>query len=160
MKLIPLTQGRSARIDDEDLIHLSKWNWHAHQENGQWYAKRWTRKSEGSPPRYISMHSFLLGCVADHRNGDGLDNQRQNLRPATKRQNARGFRRKRKGCSSQFRGVSWCQNAEQWRARIVLDGIETHIGLFAFEIDAARAYDEEAHQHFGEFAQANFPVVT
>jgi hypothetical protein len=87
----------------------------------------------------------------------GLDNQRQNLRLATNQQNCRNIHGGRG--TSAYKGVSAHQMSHRWRARLTVDGRETHLGMFDTEEAAALAYDEAARRHFGEFACPNFPSI-
>ena len=92
----------------------------------------------------------------DHIDGDGLNNQRSNLRPATAGQNMMN-RRKRWRATSRFVGVCWYPRREKWLARIYRDGTKHHLGDFSFEVEAALAYDAAAREMFGEYARPNFP---
>jgi len=104
------------------------------------------------------MHRLLLGTLPglepDHINGDGCDNRRCNLRFCTHSQNIMN-KRKRLGCSSIYKGVSWRKARRKWAAYIRVDGRLKHLGYFGDESEAARAYDKEARKHFKEFAKPN-----
>jgi hypothetical protein len=105
------------------------------------------------------MHRQLLGLTdpseqVDHRNHDGLDNRRENLRPCTNQQNQHN-QRKRAGCTSRYKGVHWDFRNGSWRAAIKAEGRTIHLGRFQDEDDAARAYDDAARRLFGEFALTN-----
>lgn len=145
MKSIKLTQGKVAIVDDLDFDQLSQHKWYALRNGRRWYAAR-----------VVLMHQELNGPRSDHRDGDGLNNVRSNLRSATRRQNAQGFQRKKKGCSSKYRGVSWNAATEKWRVVITVDGTQLYLGTYKDEEEAARTYDAAARQHFGEFASPNF----
>src|SRR6185369_4370410 len=91
MKEIQLTQGKVALVDDEDYEGLSAFTWHAYcNQNGGWYARSssLSRKNGG---KHLWMHRLILNCPngkqVDHKDGDGLNNQRYNLREATQAQN-------------------------------------------------------------------------
>lgn len=160
MKLIPLTQGKFAMVDDEDFDAVSQFKWHAKKLGRRVYATRSIKKPNGKYSLQL-MHRFLMPDVPeiDHEDGNGLNNQRKsNLRPATTQQNAQGFRRKSSGKTSKFRGVSWHKKAGKWRAYICLDDKHKHLGHFNSEIDAAKAYDIAARKYFGDFASPNFPI--
>ena len=105
------------------------------------------------------MHREILkppkNVETDHKDGNGLNNQRYNLRWATKTQN-RQNQRPQEGCTSRFKGVRWDKNARKWRACIKVQGKQVHLGFYSLEIDAARAYDNAALLYFKEFARTNF----
>src|SRR5689334_16735192 len=120
-KLIPLTRGQSAIVDDTDFEWLSQWKWCAlptHRKDG-YYAVRRTPNSNG---KLLFMHKFILGATTnqgDHINGNKLDNRRDNLRPATRKQNL--FNRckpnRKKPQTSQYKGVYLCQERKKkWSA--------------------------------------------
>lgn len=81
MKEIKLTKGKTAIIDDEDYESINSHHWYAKNSKGFFYAARTTGKR---PNRHcIGMHNQILGIKGvDHKNGKGLDNRRENLRPA------------------------------------------------------------------------------
>ena len=155
MKKIQLLHGKTALVDAEDFERISVFHWYAHFQRGRWYVVRTVGRKKR---RYL--HCEILGQRGiDHKNGDGLDNRRKNLRLASQQQNLRGFRRKIPGTSSQFRGVCWHKKAGKWMSHITLDYKFKYLGLFERETDAARAYDEAARRYFGEFASPNFGGV-
>ncbi len=98
--------------------------------------------------------------IVDHKDGNGLNNQRNNLRIATRGQN--GSNRRPKGGSSGYIGVSMLvirsgKNTYQyWRASIQKGGVKEYLGLFKNKVDAAKAYDKRAIELHGEFANPNF----
>lgn len=149
-KLIPLTQGKFAKVDNEDFDKLKDINWSFN--NGYAYHSR-----RGM------MHRLILGCnrdmLVDHINPEAtLDNRKYNLRIVDKSKNAMNSR-PRKGYSSKFKGVCWCNRSCKWRSYIVIHGKQTHIGYFSEEEDAVKAYDAKAKELFGEFARLNFPLL-
>jgi hypothetical protein len=106
----------------------------------------------------LRMHnvimSFLEGYEIDHKDGDGLNNQRYNLRVTTHTQNMKN-QRLRSNNTSGYKGVTWHKGAGKWYAQIQVDGKRTYLGLFTILEDAARAYDTAALEHYGEFARLN-----
>ena len=117
-------------------------------------------KHDGKTKR-VYMHRIIMGAKrgqkVDHINGDGLYNLRENLRFCTDSQNFQNGR-KRKGCTSQYKGIYWDKDAMKWRAQICSDR-NRYIGSFDDEVEAAKAYDAKAAEFFGEFAKLNFPLT-
>jgi len=157
MKVILLNHGKVTFVDDEDFEWLNQWKWHAKKYHRTWYAQR--GGFINNRQMTIFMHREILktplGKETDHKDGDGLNNQRENLRPATKAQN-RQNQRPQEGCTSGFKGVHWDRGSNKWRTHIKIKGKQIHLGVFLSEIDAAKAYDRAAYRYFGEFARTNF----
>lgn len=104
------------------------------------------------------MHREVIGVSdsreVDHKNGEGLDNRKMNLRVATHSQNKQNSR-KQVECSSRFKGVHWNINESKWQVRIQVNGQRVHLGYFDDEEIAAQVYDQAAKQEFGEYACTN-----
>jgi hypothetical protein len=152
---IYLTQNKVALIDDEDWELISQYKWYAEKQQNSsemWYAK--TNK-----PKSIRMHRLIIdaqnGEEVDHINHNGLDNRRNNLRIATKSENAIN-NRKRKKTTSKYKGVSWDKKQNKWHAYIHINGKKIHIGSFEDEILAAKAYDVKSLSLHKEFSNPNF----
>lgn len=153
---IPLTRGLVALVDDGDALAMGAYSWHAHPDTRTWYASRTIRYPDGSHSTQ-QMHALITGLtMVDHRNGNGLDNRRSNLRAATQSQNMMNIR-KFADTSSRFKGVNWDRDRECWRAQIRVSGRNRSLGRFTDEVKAALAYDCAARINFGEFAALNFP---
>jgi hypothetical protein len=157
MKEIKLTRGMSAIVDDEDFETLNQFKWFSQKGGDTYYAVR-SEYGEGKR-KAILMHRLILGIKdpkigADHKNGNGLDNQRYNLRPCTKSQNGAN-QKVRSGGGSKYKGVSWNAGYMAWGASIRYKGKLIHIAFYTREIDAAKAYNKRALYYFGEFAQLN-----
>ena len=90
----------------------------------------------------------------DHKNGDGLNNTRENLRICTREQNARN-RRSVSGSTSKYLGVSWCKDKKRWRAQISAYGKCKKLGRFKTELEAAIIYNIAARKYYGRFAKPN-----
>jgi hypothetical protein len=144
---IPLTQGKTALIDAADFSRVSAFRWIALRNGRNWYAMRWPG---------IYMHRLILGVrEVDHINGNGLDNRRCNLRPATRSQQMQNSR-KRLDTSSLYKGVYWDKTYGIWRAQIRINGRAISLGRFDNEVEAAKAYDKAAKEAFSEYARTNF----
>lgn len=158
---IPLTQGKVALVDNED-AYLAKVKWCASFHHLTWYVRRRVAREDGRPSTQM-LHRAVLGLtdprvVVDHINGDGLDNQRENLRVVSTSQNIAKARLRMTNTSG-FRGVTWDSPRQRWVAQIKVDYARKFLGRYYAAEDAARAYDAAARQHFGEFARLNFPEV-
>lgn len=155
MKEIYLTQGKVALVDDEDFEYLNQWKWCAAKGGNAFYA---IRMEPGNPRTLILMHQQILDFPeeVDHKDGDGLNNQRLNLRACTRSQNHMN-RRPKPGCSSRFKGVSFNEKCRihPWRAMIMVNYKRTYIGFYTTEEEAALAYNQKALELFGEFARLN-----
>lgn len=154
--------GRVALVDDEDYELVSPYRWHVWE--GSLAAPRRPHARAHTPTvngrrTSIRMHNLITGCVwVDHADGDSLNNQRYNLRTATRSQN--GANRDSWDSVSPFKGVSWESRDSLWRVRITVAGITRSLGYFHDEGDAARAYDAAAVNAWGEYARLNFKEDT
>jgi hypothetical protein len=157
MKKIPLTQGQFALVDDEDFEYLNQFKWYAQKDYDTFYANRKIRVEQGQ--KTAVMHRVILDVTdhnikVDHIDHNGLNNQKINLRLASSSQNSMN-RKSTKNTSSKYKGVTY-RRLNKWEASIYLSKKYKYIGMFSTEIEAAKAYDEMAKLHFGEFACLNF----
>lgn len=151
--------GQFAIVDDEDAERVLANSWcvarNGYVLRGETSAER---PSGARRSRTIWLSRFVLGMArddprdVDHRNGDRLDNRRANLRPATRSQNIAnaGPRYGRR-----YKGVFLDRQSGRWKARITVRYRPINLGSFGDERDAARAYNDAALIHFGEFARLN-----
>ena len=140
MKEIFLTKGQVAIVDDEDFEHLSQWKWYALETRNTFYAAHGiTIAFKKYQPQL--MHHLILdvpkGYVCDHIDHNGLNNQRNNLRVVTVRQNGQNQRTRK---TSVYPGVFWNKPNNKWCARIRVDKKIKHLGYFVNEIEAFQAY--------------------
>lgn len=158
MKEIPLTKSKITLIDDIDFNSVNQFKWHARKHRKTYYACRTIRLAGGAKASQ-RLHQFLLPGVVeiDHKDEDGLNNQRCNLRPATASQNKANRGKPLGDFSSRFKGVSWHRQIKKYRAGIMVDGKHISLGCYDSEEDAAISYDYAAKIYFGEFARLNFP---
>ena len=93
----------------------------------------------------------------DHKDGDNRNNRWSNLREATRLQNSRN-RKSFRGSSSKYIGVSWNKKSSKWQASINIrpQTNTKYLGMFTDETEAAKAYDQAAKTHHGDFARLNF----
>ena len=163
MREIELTKGQVALVDDADYELLSQFKWCARWSPNShgYYAQRMSRVNEGPPyRRSVLMHSYLTGWpLVDHIDHNGLNNTRQNLRPASREENAQNRKPDRRG-SSKYKGVYWREERSRWVVQIRANGVRRKGGLYTSEDDAARAYNELAKELHGEFAYLNVIPIT
>lgn len=155
--------GRCALVSLDDYQEISRYRWNIWEDprrnyNGGPYAIAhvWLLDRRTT----VQMHTLVARAIGgegwrkvDHRNFDGLDNRRENLRDGTKGNTHN--QRPRIGTTSKYKGVSWHTVANKWWARITVEGKTRSLGLYHDEDDAARAYNEGALRLFGEYAHLN-----
>jgi len=109
------------------------------------------------------LHRVILGVTdpeikVDHKDGNGLNNVRYNLRVCTTAENTRN-KQKSKGNTSGFKGVCWHKRDKCWAVQICVDYKGVHLGHFPGtpegKIEAAKAYNVAAIKYYGEFARLN-----
>lgn len=144
MQRIALSQGRFALVDDEDYEWLNQWKWCAARSSktDHYYAQR--SVYQNGKQTLIKMHRFIMNPPAnlfiDHIDGDGLNNQRSNLRIVNMRQNMQNQRIKIRQRSSRYVGVYYEKHKKRWRAQIEIDHQNVHLGSYATEEEAYAAY--------------------
>lgn len=159
MREIHLTQGKVAMVDDDDYEELAKFKWCAQEIARKWYAVR-ARPYNGKR-QHVLMHREILdgeeGMEIDHKDGDGLNNVRSNLRSATHQQNQRN-RPKNRNNTSGYKGVTWDKRKGKWMAKIYCDGKHIFLGYYKNAEEAGQAYDDAAKELHGDFARPNNPT--
>lgn len=166
MKLIPLTQGLFAKVDDEDYDFLMQWKWYAGFTGKDYYAQR-KETVENGGQRTVWMHKVILGIsesdlVGDHKDHDTLNNQKSNLRKATAVQNRHNST---PHGTSKYLGVSIKKDRRGSKTYTYYMADfstkeERASKRFPFtacgELCAAVFYDTLAEKNYGEFANLNF----
>lgn len=174
MASLILTKGYVAEVDDDLSERLSQWKWSTRvPDQDRVYAFR----SIHGGRKHIHLHRQIMelalgrslqpGEEVDHRDGNTLNNRRENLRVATRQQqlwnatkrNSRG----RRATRSPYKGVVFRRpgrlgdppRRKPWNAMIRLNGKAVSLGYYATDAEAALAYNRAAAQHFGEFARLN-----
>jgi hypothetical protein len=154
-KNIKLSKGLNTIVDDDDYEMLSQFSWYAHDGGKNTYA---ATRILGD---IIYMHQMILSSdktdeypFVDHINNNTLDNRKENLRPSNSRENSSNRSKTERETSSKFKGVTRINN-NKWKAHIGINDKDFHIGYFKTENDAAKAYNREAKEIFGDKAKLN-----
>ena len=158
---IVIASGHTVLVDDCDANLVTKTKWHYRAMCRKWYVTR--PSGQGKYKRAAYLHRLITGAgagqIVDHINGNSLDNRRENLRIVDSVQNARNRAKTSLKTSSQFKGVCFDSRhkSRPWRASIRTDEGRKHLGQFATEFEAAKAYDVASRRFHGEFGRTNFP---
>ena len=147
---VPLTHGYEAVIDAADAHLVDKYNWYAATGRKTVYGAR--ADCSGPKQRMVRLHRQIMGepdgLQVDHRDGDGLNNRRSNLRVATNSQNTCNQAIRRSN-SSGYKGVH--KHKDKWRADISRDGRRRFLGLHDTPEAAHAAYCKASAELHGEF---------
>lgn len=153
-----LTRGYVTLVSQEDAEFVGRWSWStlALPDGKLRAVRRENRRGKGA---FYYLHREILGApdgmVVDHRNADGLDNRRSNIRICTPAQNARNQRVQRRPKSVGLKGVYHDRERDRWQAYITVAGKRKMIGRFRTAVEAAMAYDRMAIEMHGDFARTN-----
>jgi hypothetical protein len=154
MKKISLTQGKFALVSDSDYWLVQQFKWCASKRGHNWYAETAVKAYGKRRQFHMTMHQLICGFPPfdiDHKNRNGLDNCRRNLRPATPGQNNHNCRLPSTNSSGK-RGVYFKQQNKKWCAQISYKNNKIYLGLFATLKSAHAAYVKAAASMYGEYA--------
>lgn len=158
MKWILLTQDKWATVDDEDFLDLTKhvWQYMGHKKNN--YASRiFFVKGKRF---YQLMHREILNLLpgdkrqVDHIDGNGLNNQKENLRITTQSQNMMNSSLG-KNNKTGYKGLYWRKDVKMWQATITSNKKRIFLGSFYYKREAIKARKEAEIKYFGEYARLN-----
>ena len=147
-------------VDDEDFEYLNQFKWHC--DNGYAHRRNYLKDKNGNfdKTKYedIYMHNLIMNCpegkTVAHKNFNGLDNRKSNLRIGSWTQNMQHTRSNKNG----FKGVFFSnagKRIKRWMAQITINKKSIYLGRYKTKEEAALAYNQAARQHFGEFAYLN-----
>ncbi len=153
MKQIELTDGLITLIDDDDFELVSKYKWRPKKDKRTFYAVT------GRNP-VIKLHKCIIktdGFIIDHIDGNGLNNQKSNLRIAANAQNVCNRRVSKSKINSNYLGVH-LDKGRWWFASIKNNGLSKKV-YCKTEIEAALKYNELATFYHKDFAKLNIVTV-
>lgn len=168
MKQIKLSNGKIAKIDDKYFEKFSKYKWAFNppkKGRNTGYVFRHKLKEDIWNSVHIKMHRYIMFLEGhnienkkiDHKDGNGLNNQVENLRVVTNTENQRNSI-KYKNNKSGYKGVHLNKEGK-WVAQIRCGKKQQiYLGSFKNKEDAAKAYNEAAIKYHGEFANLNIII--
>ena len=148
-----------ALVDDENYEALSRHKWQAQKYKAG--LRAWRIQKVDGIARAFLMHRVVLGLkhrdgkIVDHRDRNGLNNQKENLRQCTNSENMRN-QGPQKNNKSGYKGVHWKTDKSRWAVVIVINNRSVWLGTYFCLIKAAEAYDRAAKIFHGDFAYLNF----
>ena len=169
MKIIKLSQGMETMVSDEDYERIANYQTNYRSQSLRWQTTYGTKdkKKKYYASKTIDykkwrLHRFIFhlrgiditGKEIDHISGDTLDNRWENLRLVSSTQNKHNAVI-RSDNTSGYKGVSFHKQRQRWAAQIFIDKKHTSLGLHDTALDAAKAYNEAAIEHFGIYANLN-----
>lgn len=153
--------GLRALIDDEEFESLSKYHWLVLRGAGKGSFYAYANAIVDGEKRQVSMSRMILGLPCgnvevDHKDGNTLNNQKENLRTCSHSQNLMNQNKQGKISASGYKGVSFHRKTGLWHARVHAAGKTYSFGYHKTPFEAARVRDREAIRIHGEFANLNF----
>jgi hypothetical protein len=164
MKKIPLTQGKYALVDDEDFEELSQFKWYAWKSKNRWYARRNYLVSEGGRQRGAGvMHRQLMQVQnplvqVDHKDHNGLNNQKDNLRVCKNAENCRNKPKGKRKLTCRYKGVHlkiYPNGTKRWIAQICVAKKKIHLACCKTQKEAAFKYNKGALKYHRDYASIN-----
>ena len=136
-----------ALVDDEDFERVNKYQW--------CFDHGYIRANVGK--RIFYLHKFILrtpkNIIIDHKNHNGFDNRRSNLRICNQSYNMVNQRLSRINTSG-YKGVVWHKTLKYWVSQINVRG--KHYSKYSkTKEEAAKKYNQMALKYFGKFALLN-----
>lgn len=155
MKILPLSQGMNAVVDDDDFLRFGCFKWSASRRKHTYYAMRNGHRKEGRYMKRIYLHREIMGNpknkLVDHKDQNGLNCAKNNLRLCSRSQNAMNTRSISSANKSGHRGVYWSRAAGKWAVQINIHKKPTYLGLFSRLTDAVERYRSANKKYFGSF---------
>lgn len=146
---------KKTQVDDEDFDFLNSSSWHVRKDTHGFYVVRNGKYYNGKRSPII-MHRVIMNAscnqMIDHADGNGLNNQKYNLRFCNDQQNAAN-RKKVRLNKTGYRGIT--ERKGRYMVRFSINNKRKSIGTFDFLNDAINEYNIAAKKYNGEFAVLN-----
>ena len=154
MKTIELTQGYTALVDDDDFERVAQFKWYPRIDHSGKARTIYAHRRDGS-----SLHRFILGITdsethVDHKDHNGLNCQKNNMRRVTQTQNNFNARKRRDNTSG-VKGVYWDKDAQKWKVQININKRRTNLGRFTSLEEAKHVSYAALLKYHGEFAHVD-----
>jgi hypothetical protein len=140
-------------IDESDFNLLIKYDWKIQTDprGTQYLVRRYKGKK-------IYFHREVLEAkedeLIDHKDRNGLNNRRDNLRRSSKSLNLHNTPSR---SSTEYKGVYWDKHRKLFKCHLTYKGITVNLGRHTSAEVAATHYDMAVVYLYGEFATLNFP---
>lgn len=146
MKEIELPNERTTLVDDKNFNSLNQYSWFSKKHRNTFYVLR--KIIIDGKVELRKMHHDVIGKppkgkVTDHKNGNGLDNQEENLKHVTNRENCQNKHIQR---TSKYPGVYWNKERNKWQSNIKINGKTKYLGRYDNEIEASKAYENKCKE--------------
>ena len=153
MKIILSTNGYQIQVDDCYYEYLNQFSWSVATKSHQVMCKSGKLRDQFMHRVVAGLHGLNLSDIIDHKDRNPLNNQISNLRPANKSFNSANQKVK----SRKLKGAFLAKSTGKYMAQITVNRKKIYLGTYLTEVEAAKAYDKAAVEHFGEIASLNFP---
>ena len=149
---------------DYEWVRLFKWT-PEERKNGLSVCR--SRRNPSGSKHLVRIHRDIVRARSfeqvDHKNGNGLDNRRSNLRLCNNAQNQQNRIKRGAGkCGTIYKGVFERKNKNgpsgRYFAYISINKKRYNLGSFGSDVDAAKEYDSKALYYFEGFSRLNFPI--
>lgn len=153
----PKYGNETACIDDEDYEKVKGYKWVVDvRRRGRKYARASVKISKNKFS-YVYLHRLIMGFpkyLVDHKDGNGLNNTKDNLRIATCQENQRNQRMPSNNTTG-YKGVHFYKAYNKYSVSIRANKKQIFGGYFPTPIEAAKKYNEMAVLYHGEYAKLN-----
>lgn len=148
-RVIKLYSGEFVYVDREDYEYLSQFQWYLFK------SEKWTYAVRSQGDKTIFMHREIMGIIdpkvyVDHRDRNGLNNRKKNLRVGDNRQNQYNVVKK-KNSTQKYKCIRETEN-HKFEVRMRLPDKTRFCKRCDTEEEAVGLYNELALKYHGEFA--------